>query len=118
MREFHGLSRDAGTSVTVHVGVEERRRAGPYFVSLLRDLGFDARLHVFPAGLDAAIGRARAAAPEDAPAAWAAVDRRIVEIAATVPYVNSRLTVFVSKRVGNVTSHPMYFTLLDQMWVR
>ena len=51
-------------------------------------------------------------------AAWAAMDRRIVKLAATVPYVNSRLTVFVSKRVGNVTSHPMYFTLLDQMWVR
>ena len=174
IRRLVAASGRAGASVTVHVGVEERRRAGPYFVSLLNDLGFRARLRVFPAGVDyfgevmrpdsrkqmgifgwaadymsastlldplfactargdptvenvsrvctprleAAIGRARAAAPEDAPAAWAAVDRRIVKLAATVPYVNSRLTVFVSKRVGNVTSHPMYFTLLDQMWVR
>jgi ABC-type transport system substrate-binding protein len=73
---------------------------------------------VCAAGLDAAIGRARAAAPEDAPAAWAAVDRRVVNLAATVPYANARVPVFVSKRVGNVTSHPTYFTLLDQMWVR
>ena len=26
--------------------------------------------------------------------------------------------VFVSKRVGNVRTHPQFFTLLDQMWVR
>ena len=70
------------------------------------------------ARLDAAIDRARAAAAQDAPAAWAAVDRRVVDLAATVPYVNPRVTVFVSKRVGNVISHPMYQTLLDQMWVR
>ena len=69
-------------------------------------------------GLAAAIDRARAAAAEDAPAAWAAVDRRIVDLAAAVPYVNGRLTVFVSKRVGNVTYHPLYSTLLDQVWVR
>ena len=69
-------------------------------------------------GLDAAIDRARAAAADDAPAAWAAVDRRVVDLAAAVPYVNPRVSVFVSKRVGNVVYHPMYQTLLDQMWVR
>ena len=79
---------------------------------------FDNVSHVCDARLDAAIDRARAAAAEDAPAAWAAVDRRIVDLAAAVPYVNGRLTVFVSKRVGNVTYHPMYSTLLDQVWVR
>jgi peptide/nickel transport system substrate-binding protein len=173
-RRLVAASGKAGARVTVDVGVEESRRVGPYFVSLLHDLGFRARLRVIPAGvdyfaviarrdsrkqmgvvgwvpdylsaaimldpmfacaargdarvdnishvcaagLDAAIRRARAAAPEDAPAAWAAVDRRVVDLAATVPYVNPRVPVFVSKRVGNVTSHPTYFTLLDQMWVR
>ena len=173
-RRLVAASGQAGARVTVHVGVEERRRAGPYFVSLLRDLGFHARLHVVPADvdyfaevqrrdsrmqmgfygwapdymsastvldptfgctarddpklhnishvcdarLDAAIDRARAAAPVHAPAAWAAVDRRVVDLAATVPYVTTRFTIFVSKRVGNVTFHPMYQTLLDQMWVR
>ena len=120
------------------------RRAGPYFVSLLHDLGFRARLRVIPRGeyfteimrggsrkqmgvfgwrpdymsastmldptfacnargdpqvenvshvcdarLDAAIDRARAVSVEDAPAAWAAADRRIVDLAAAVPYVNT-----------------------------
>jgi YVTN family beta-propeller protein len=164
----------AGARVTVHVTVPASRRAGPYFVSLLRELGFRARLHVFPAGVDyaaevqrrdsrkqmgvypwapdymsastvlaptfgctargdpklnnvshvcdarleAALDRARAAAAEDAPAAWAAVDRRVVDLAATVPYVQQRFLIFVSKRVGNVNFHPMYQTLLDQIWVR
>jgi peptide/nickel transport system substrate-binding protein len=170
-RRLVAASGRAGARVTVHVGVPESRRAGPYFVSLLRKLGFHARLHVFPSGvdyyaeiqqpgsrkqmgvfgwapdymsastvlaptfgctargdpklnnvshvcdarLDAAIDRARAA---DAPAAWAAVDRRVVDLAATVPYVTPRFTIFVSKRVGNVNFHPMYQTLLDQIWVR
>jgi len=172
-RRLVAASGRAGASVTVDVGDWERRRAGRYFVSLLRDLGFHARLRVHPgadyfadvardgsrmqmgaggwlpdymsaasllaptfacparadatfanvsrvcdARLDAAIDRARAAAPEDAPAAWAAVDRRVVDLAPTVPYINTRLTVLVSKRVGNVTYHPTYSTLLDRMWVR
>ena len=36
--------------MTVDVGEEWLRRAGPYFVSLLRDLGFRARLRVIPRG--------------------------------------------------------------------
>ena len=164
----------ARASVVVNVAVEEQRRAGAYFVSLLRTLGFRARLRVTPPGvdyfseitrrgsrvqmgafawaadymsastlldptfactaradpkvenvshvcdskLDAAIDRAQAAAVPSAPAAWAAADRRIVDLAAAVPYANPRLAVFVSKRVGNVTSHPTYLTLLDQIWVR
>jgi ABC-type transport system substrate-binding protein/DNA-binding SARP family transcriptional activator len=164
----------AGASVTMHIPPEESKRAGPYFVSLLRDLGFRARLQVSPdfdtytkeidrrssraqmgmyfwgpdymsastlleptfgctargipkrhnaahvcdAQLDAAIDRARAAAAEDAPTAWAAVDRRIVDLAAAIPYASGRSVTFVSKRVGNATFHPLYNTLLDQMWVR
>jgi hypothetical protein len=82
----------------------------------------DARLdnnpHLCETALEGAIRRARAAAPEDAPAAWSAVDHRVVDLAPVVPLVNTRLPVFVSKRVGNVTSHLTYPTLLDQMWVR
>ncbi len=173
-RRLVAASGRAGASVTVDVGADVLGRPGPYFVSLLRGLGFRARLRVTPAdvdyfaeigrpgsrkqigvngwiadylstsimldptfgcaargdtrldnisrvcnsGLDAAIGRARSAAPENAPAAWAAVDRRVVNLAAAIPLVNTRLPVYVSKRVGNVTSHPTYSTLLDQMWVR
>jgi YVTN family beta-propeller protein len=173
-RRLVAASGRAGARVTVDVGREEwLRRAGPYFVSLLRDLGFRARLRVIPPGeyftevmrggsrkqmgvfgwrpdymsastmldptfactahgdatvenishicdprLNAAMDRARSAAVGDAPAAWAAVDRRIVDLAAAVPYVNARATTFVSKRVGNVTYHPTYHTLLDRMWVR
>jgi peptide/nickel transport system substrate-binding protein len=172
-RRLVAASGQRGANVTVDVGTDVFHAPGPYFVSLLRALGFHARLRVTPsaeyferigrhssrlqigvngwladylspsimldpvfacsargdprvenasqicaAGLHAAIGRARAADPEDTPAAWAAVDRRVVRLAAVVPYVRSRLPVFVSKRVGNVTYHPTYSTLLDQMWVR
>ena len=74
--------------------------------------------HVCDTRLDAAINRAHAVSVGDAPAAWAAAHRRVVDLAAAVPYVNTRVTVFVSKRVGNVTSHPLRTTLLDRMWVR
>ena len=56
--------------------------------------------------------------PHDAAAAWAVADRRIVDLAAAVPYVDGRTAVFVSKRVGNVKQHPLWGTLLDRMWVR
>ena len=65
-----------------------------------------------------AIRRAQSSAPDDAAAAWAVADRRIVDLAAAVPYVDGRTAVFVSKRVGNVTHHPQFTTLLDRMWVR
>ena len=74
--------------------------------------------HVCDARLDAAIDHAHSVSVGDAPAAWASADRRVVDLAAAVPYVNARVTVFVSKRVGNVTYHPTYSTLLDRMWVR
>ena len=49
------------------------------------DTRLDNFSHLCDAGLKAAIGRARAAAPEDVPAAWAAVDHRVVNLAAAVP---------------------------------
>jgi peptide/nickel transport system substrate-binding protein len=62
--------------------------------------------------------RALAAPPTDAATAWARADRRVVDLAAGAPLTNRRSVVLVSKRVGNVRSHPLLFTMLDQMWVR
>jgi peptide/nickel transport system substrate-binding protein len=49
---------------------------------------------------------------------WAKVDRALVDRAVTVPWSNPRNRVLVSKRVGNVQSHPLWGTLLDQLWVK
>jgi peptide/nickel transport system substrate-binding protein len=68
--------------------------------------------------LDRRIARALEAPRTAAAAAWAQSDRRVVDLAAAVPLTNRRSVVLVSKRVGNVRSHPLLFTLLDQMWVR
>ena len=40
------------------------------------------------------------------------------DLAAAVPLTDRRSVVLVSKRAGNVKTHPLFFTLLDQMWVR
>jgi peptide/nickel transport system substrate-binding protein len=68
--------------------------------------------------LDAQIDRALRTPPADAAPAWAAADRRVTDLAAAVPMTNRRSVVLVSKRVGNVKTHPQWFTLLDQIWVR
>ena len=65
-----------------------------------------------------AVARARATTGADAAAAWAAVDRRLVDLAPAVPTTTDRTLIFVSERVGNVTHHSQWTTLLDQMWVR
>jgi peptide/nickel transport system substrate-binding protein len=64
------------------------------------------------------IGRARAARGTDAAGRWAAIDRRVTDLAPAVPLTNSRSVDLVSKRVGNVQHHVLGFTLLDQLWVR
>ena len=46
------------------------------------------------------------------------MDRRVVDRALAVPFANGRDALFVSKRVGNVTHHAQWSTLLDQIWVR
>jgi YVTN family beta-propeller protein len=68
--------------------------------------------------LERQIDAALAAQGAQAAAAWAAADRRVVDLAAVVPHVNSRAVVFTSKRVGNFQHHLQWFTLLDQLWVR
>jgi hypothetical protein len=49
---------------------------------------------------------------------WATVDRTLVDRAVTVPWRNPRNRVLVSKRVGNVQSHPLWGTLLGPLWVK
>jgi peptide/nickel transport system substrate-binding protein len=74
--------------------------------------------HICDATLTRQIERARLAQGAEAAKLWAAADRRLVDLAAAVPLTSSRELVFVSKRVGNLQSHPQWGTLLDQLWVR
>ncbi len=52
-----------------------------------------------------------------AAAAWAEVDRSLVDRAVLAPLFNPGGD-FVSARVGNFQFHPAYFVLLDQLWVQ
>jgi ABC-type transport system substrate-binding protein/DNA-binding SARP family transcriptional activator/DNA-binding beta-propeller fold protein YncE len=67
--------------------------------------------------LDRKIERA-AAAPQTDVAAWAAAERRAVDLAPAVPLSYRRSAVLLSDRAGNARTHLLYWTLLDQMWVR
>jgi YVTN family beta-propeller protein len=172
-RQLIAASGTAGEHVVVDVPTPQRDRIGRYFVSLLRELGFHARMRVLPIepyferiqtpgsrdqmgfvgwaadfispssfidgnftctpsrdpidgnpshlcnrGVTRAVARARAATGAGAATAWAAAERRLVHLAPAVPTTNDRTLIFVSKRVGNVTHHAQWVTLLDQMWVR
>ncbi len=71
-----------------------------------------------PSGFcDARLARGIAGAA-DPVTAWAAADRRVVDLAPAVPLTNHRSLVYVSDRVGNVQTHLQAATLLDQLWVR
>jgi peptide/nickel transport system substrate-binding protein len=73
------------------------------------------------ADVDRAIQAARRAQARDPRAGgelWAAADRALTETAAAVPFANLRALVLVSERVGNYQYHPVWGTLLDQLWVR
>jgi DNA-binding SARP family transcriptional activator/ABC-type transport system substrate-binding protein len=65
-----------------------------------------------------AIERAHAAQGVDAGERWAAIDRRVTDLAPAVPLTNRRSVELVSARVGNVQHHLAGYTLLDQLWVR
>jgi ABC-type transport system substrate-binding protein len=72
-------------------------------------------------GIDRKMRRAAAAQTSDPARAnqlWADVDHALVDRAAAVPGSNPRNRVFVSARVGNYQSHPLWETLLDQLWVK
>jgi hypothetical protein len=64
------------------------------------------------------IKQALAAQGAEAAGHWAAADRRVVDLAPAVPLTSHRDLVFVSERVGNVQHHPLWLTLLDQLWVQ
>jgi YVTN family beta-propeller protein len=71
--------------------------------------------------VDAAIDAAEQAQTLDPQAGgnlWAVADRRLTHTAAAVPFANVRTVVLVSERVGNYQHHPVWGTLLDQLWVR
>ncbi len=70
---------------------------------------------------DAKLRRASVLQARDPAAAaklWAEVDRDATDLAALVPTYTPRSVDLVSKRVGNYQHHPLFGTLLDQLWVR
>lgn len=66
----------------------------------------------------AAANHQQAIAPSRASDAWTAIDRNLVDAAATIPYGNSVNHYFVGDRLGNTLLHPMIGPLIAQMWVQ
>jgi hypothetical protein len=64
------------------------------------------------------VDRASAAQGAEARERWAAIDRRVTNLAPAVPLTNRRSVELVSERVDNVRHHLSGYTLLDQLWVR
>ena len=64
------------------------------------------------------VARARSAEGADAAARWAAIDRRVTDLAPAIPLTNRRSVDIVSPRIGNVQHHVSGYTLLEQLWVR
>lgn len=56
--------------------------------------------------------------PAKARAAWASIDRKLVDAAATIPYSHGVSHYFLSDRTGNAVIHPVTGPLVAQMWVR
>ena len=55
--------------------------------------------------------------PRAAAAAWARIDRRLVDRAAWVPMINERGLDFVSERLRNYEFHPYWGLITDQVWL-
>ena len=68
--------------------------------------------------LERLVRRARVTPRADAANAWAAAERRVMDLAVAVPMTQRRAVVLASERAGNVKHHGQWFTLLDQVWVR
>jgi peptide/nickel transport system substrate-binding protein len=49
---------------------------------------------------------------------WAQLERQLVKRAIAIPLINPKDVVFASKRVGNFQRHPVFGTLISQLWVR
>ncbi len=72
-------------------------------------------------GLDAKMKEAaalQASDPVRANELWAEVDRALVDRAVALPWGSPRDRVLLSERVGNYQSHPLWGTLLDQLWIK
>ena len=69
-------------------------------------------------GIESRIDAAQAASGPHADALWRNVYRELDAAAPAVPLVNRRTMTLVSKRVGNYQHHPLWTTLLEQLWVR
>ncbi len=176
MAAAQALVRDSGTAgmkVTLVIDNSDLQRTlGTYVLSVLSDLGYDARLRVlsatlqfpyiqntlnhvqisittwyddypgatdflptlfscgaFHAGSDASVNfsglcdpaldaRMQAAADTGDPAAWAAVDREVTDLAAFAVLLNPRYVDLTSRRVENFIYHEQYHWLLGQAQVR
>jgi YVTN family beta-propeller protein len=71
--------------------------------------------------LDAKIKEATAiqgSDPTRAAELWGEIDKMVTDDAVAVPWANPRNSALVSRRVGNYQSHPLWGTLLDQLWVK
>jgi peptide/nickel transport system substrate-binding protein len=68
--------------------------------------------------IEARIKAAHAATGPGANALWNDVYHRLADAAPTVPLVTRRTVTLVSNRVANFQRHPLWSTLLDQLWVR
>lgn len=67
--------------------------------------------------MDEALAR-QAVDPAAADALWSEVDRRLTDRAAWIAYGTPRLLRLLGPRAGNYQAHPVWGTLLDQLWVR
>ena len=67
--------------------------------------------------LDAKMKHAAQLQGSEADELWAQVDRELVDQAVTVPWSIPRKRVLVSERVGNFQAHPLWGTLIDQLWI-
>jgi ABC-type transport system substrate-binding protein len=68
--------------------------------------------------LESRIEAALAARGPHADTLWRIVYRDIEAAAPAVPLVNRRTVTLVSTRVGNYQHHPLWTTLLEQLWIR
>ena len=59
----------------------------------------------------------QAGTPDVAGHAWAAIDRKVVDAAAIIPYGQGVQRYVVNPRVGHTIIHPITGPLLAQMWV-
>jgi peptide/nickel transport system substrate-binding protein len=103
-------------------------RAADFFINLLSCSAYrpDTDVNLNSPGfcqpsLDRQMRRAQDLAATDAAASaalWAKVDRRVVDAAPWIPFLNAQGLELTSKRVANYQRNPQFGVLIDQLWVR